>query len=219
MRNNIKRLGISGGTFDPIHYGHLIVAEDIREKLGLDRVLFIPSGKPPHKDDAKVTDASMRFEMVKRAISGNRYFEVSRIEIDRPGYTYTIDTLRELRKLYGEDTCLFFITGADVVKELLTWKECELVFQLSRFVAVLRPGHCALDFAKDIEVLKHRYGAVIHTVEAPLIGISSTIIRERMTNGFSIRYLVPESVEDFICANNLYNGVKSNDKGRNDEKT
>ncbi len=204
MQKKITRLGISGGTFDPIHYGHLIIAEEIREKLRLDSVLFIPSGNPPHKVNINVTDAVSRFEMVRHAVSSNPFFNASRIETDRMGHTYTIDTLKELKKTYGDDTEFYFITGADVVRELTTWKDYEMVFMLCHFVAVLRPGYPASDFLMDIELLKSEYGVYIHEVEAPLIGISSTIIRDRVARGVSIRYLVPETVENYIYKKGLY---------------
>ncbi len=204
MQKKIKKLGISGGTFDPIHYGHLIIAEEIREKLGLDRVLFIPSGNPPHKENANVTNAVFRFEMVKHAVSSNPFFYASHIETDRKGHTYTIDTLKRLKEIYGDDTEFYFITGADVVRELTTWKDYEKVFKLCNFVAVLRPGYPASDFLKDVVLLKFEFGANIHEVEAPLIGISSTIIRDRVTRGVSIRYLVPGTVENYIYKKGLY---------------
>jgi len=204
MQGKLRKIGISGGTFDPIHYGHLIVAEQIRESLGLDKVIFIPSGAPPHKDNSKVTAAEHRFNMVCEAVKTNPYFEVSRIELEREGYSYTVDTMEQLNALYGEETRLFFITGADVIPELLTWKEYEKLFGLCEFIAVLRPGYKKDDFIKEIEYLKATYSAKIHTVHAPLIGISSTIIRDRVRNHKSIKYLVPEGVEDYIVKNGLY---------------
>ena len=126
-----KKIGIMGGTFNPRHNGHLIIAEAVREKAGLDRVLFIPSGQPPHKPGNEVADAEHRFEMVRLAVSSNRYFEASRIEVDRNGPTYTINTLQELREKFGEETQFYYIIGADVVNELLTWRECEKVFRLA----------------------------------------------------------------------------------------
>lgn len=204
--NNFKRIGISGGTFDPIHYGHLIIAEDVREKFKLDKVIFIPTGAPPHKDNTKVSDPEHRYNMVCAAISTNPHFEASRIEIERPGYTYTIDTLIELRQLLGANSRLFFITGADVIPELLTWKKYEQVFELCEFIAVLRPGYTREEFINEVKYLKKTYKAVIHIVEAPLIGISSTTIRERVKEHRTIKYLVPEEVEKYIYDTGLYQG-------------
>lgn len=204
--NNFKRIGISGGTFDPIHYGHLIIAEDVREKFKLDKVIFIPTGAPPHKDNTKVSDPEHRYNMVCAAISTNPHFEASRIEMERPGYTYTIDTLIELRQLLGANSRLFFITGADVIPELLTWKKYEQVFELCEFIAVLRPGYTREEFINEVKYLKKTYRAVIHIVEAPLIGISSTTIRERVKEHRTIKYLVPEEVEKYIYDTGLYQG-------------
>jgi len=204
MAGKAERIGISGGTFDPIHYGHLIIAEETRENLGLDRVIFIPAGKPPHKEAAAVSDASHRYRMVCEAVGTNPFFEVSDIEIKRPGYTYTVDTLNELKSVYGENAKLFFITGADVIRELLIWKECGKVFGMCEFVAALRPGYDKDDMADWMKYLADRFNAVIHVAEAPLIGISSTQIREKVKKGKSIKYLVPESVERYIYENGLY---------------
>jgi nicotinate-nucleotide adenylyltransferase len=201
------RLGISGGTFDPIHYGHLIVAEEIRETNGLDRILFIPSGKPPHKRNLEVSGAEQRLSMVEAAIRTNPHFEVSRIEIDREGYTYTVDTLEQLKEIYGRETKLYFIIGADVVHDLLTWKNYEKVFSLCEFIAVLRPGYTSSSFIKTVEDLETAYSAQIHTFIGPLIDISSTMIRERAASGKSIKYLLPEEVEKYILDNGLYRTI------------
>jgi len=206
MQQKQYRIGISGGTFDPIHYGHMIIAEQIRESLELDKVIFIPSGLTPHKDITKVTPAEHRFNMVRAAVQTNSFFEVSRIEIEREGYTYTIDTVRQLNEIYGETARLFFIIGADVIPELLTWKDYEKLFKLCEFIAVLRPGFKKDDIMKEVEYLRSTYLAKIHIVDAPLIDISSTIIREKVKAGKSIKYLVPESVESYIIKNKLYLG-------------
>ncbi|MCX8131079.1 MAG: nicotinate-nucleotide adenylyltransferase [Clostridia bacterium] len=198
------RVGICGGTFDPIHNGHLVVAEYIRQEFDLDRVMFIPSGNPPHKDNTKVTDAELRFAMVQDAIQGNPFFEVSRIEIDRKGYTYTVDTLKALREIHGSSYHLFFIVGADVVPDLLSWKNYTEVFALCEFIAVLRPGYSYSSFSDEIRKLGEKYGAVIHTLEAPLVDISSTGVRERVRSGKSIKYLVPDPVEKFIAGKQIY---------------
>lgn len=204
MTSTTRRIGISGGTFDPIHHGHLIVAQVVMEKLKLDHVVFIPSGTPPHKQSYEVTDAELRFRMLELAISGNPDFTPSRIEIDRKGMTYTVDTLTELKALYGEKAELIFIIGADVVADLLTWKDSRKVFEMCGFAAVMRPGYDSKRFDERIALLEKNYGAVIYPVEAPLIDISSTAIRKRVSEGKSIRYLVPETVNKFIHDNRLY---------------
>ncbi len=198
------KIGIMGGTFNPIHNAHLLIAEDVREKANLDRVLFIPSGMPPHKPDSEVIEAGHRFEMVKRAVAGNRYFEASGIELDADGYSYTINTLCELRRIYGTDAGIYFIVGADVVPELVTWREFDKVFRLCEFIAVLRPGFSKDVFMLRMSRLQSEYGAAIHPVESRLIDISSTDIRQRCQNGRSIKYLVPEAVEEYIIENGLY---------------
>jgi nicotinate-nucleotide adenylyltransferase len=207
VQNNVRRykkIGISGGTFDPVHYGHLIAAQEIRERLELDKVLFVPVGLPPHKKDHRVTEPEHRYNMVFEAVRSNPFFEVSRIEIDRAGYTYTIDTLLNLKATYGDDTKLFFIIGADVVPELVTWRQFEEVFKLCEFVAVNRPGSQKEDFFESIRYLKEQYSAIIHTIKLPLIEISSTDIRSRVKNDGTIKYLVPECVEKYIYENGLY---------------
>ncbi|NMB98016.1 MAG: nicotinate-nucleotide adenylyltransferase [Clostridiaceae bacterium] len=204
MERQYRRIGISGGTFDPIHYGHLVIAEEIRETMGLDKVIFIPSSSPPHKRNLKVTQAIHRFNMVNLAIATNPYFEVSSIELEREGYSYTIDTLTQLKQVYGQYTTLFFMTGADVIPELVTWRNFENLFTLCEFVAVLRPGFKKESLLEEIEYYKKNYKAKIHVVDVPLIGISSTIIRNRVEKGKSIKYLVPESVEKYIKDNVLY---------------
>jgi nicotinate-nucleotide adenylyltransferase len=208
MKDKIQRIGISGGTFDPLHHGHLIIAEDIRESFQLDKVIFIPSGLPPHKDVDKITNAQHRYNMVEIGIKGNPFFEASPIEINRPGFTYTIDTLIQLKSEYEKNTKIYFITGADVIPELLTWRNYQQIFKMCEFVAVLRPGFKKSSFLGTVNNIRVKYGAVIHATEAPLIGISSTIIRDRMRQNKSIKYLVPEGVEQYIYENGLYANSK-----------
>lgn len=203
-RGKCKRIGISGGTFDPIHNGHLVVAQEVMERFDLDKILFIPVGIPPHKLEKKVTCAEHRYNMVLDAISTNPFFEASRIEIDRHGYTYTIDTLRYIKSLFGEDCKLYFIIGADIVSELVTWKQYEAVFKLCEFVAVNRLGTDEKEFYKEIDYLKNKYSAIFHSIKLPLFEISSTDIRERVKSHRAIKYFVPEKVEKYIYKNKLY---------------
>lgn len=204
MKDNPKKIGISGGTFNPIHLGHLIIAEMVRDKYGLDKVLFIPSGMPPHKNLNNVIEAEHRFNMVQQAVASNPYFIESRMEVDREGYTYTIDTLKNLRESYGKSATLYYIIGADVLNDLLTWRNYQEVFGICEFIAVLRPGSCLEGFNKQMEYLRDTFSAKIHFIDTPLIEISSTDIRNRIKEGKSIKYLVPESVEDYIKENGLY---------------
>lgn len=204
MSEKFMKIGILGGTFNPVHCGHLIVAEAVREAFGLDRVLFIPTGLPPHKSKNEVAGAEHRYNMVEGAVRSNPYFEASRAEIERPGYTYTVDTLRSLGVQYGENAGLYFIIGADVINELATWKNFKEVFARCSFIAVGRPGVGKDAFDGDVARLKEKYPVSISVFEAPLMDISSTGIRERVGAYKSIKYLVPECVEEYIYENGLY---------------
>ncbi len=196
------RLGIAGGTFDPIHIGHLIIAEVARQECELDKVLFIPTGVPPHKTAYAVTPAAYRYEMVKMAIMDNPYFEISDIEVKREGFTYTVDTLRELKRIYPANVEFFFIIGSDTLPEVKGWREASLVVKYCHFVVYSRPGYDVVE--REIRFLRESMGASIYTVQGPLLDISSTDIRDRIEKGKSIRYLVPPLVEEYIYKNHLY---------------
>lgn len=216
-----QRLGILGGTFNPIHYGHLAAAEEVRDRLKLDRVLFIPSYLPPHKPEDEVPSAVHRMEMVRLAISGNDHFEASDLEIRRGGTSYTIDTIKTLRQAHpGAE--LHFITGLDTFLEIQTWHEWELLLTLCCFVVLSRPGYRFADIMR-IDFMKHAEKELIaldrgekkHTVissgaftivleTVPLYDISSTGIRERVKEGRSIKYHLPEAVEIYIMKMRLY---------------
>ncbi|WP_459076787.1 nicotinate-nucleotide adenylyltransferase [Herbivorax alkaliphila] len=200
----VKKIGILGGTFNPIHNGHLIMAEAIREDFRLDKVLFIPSGNPPHKSKNEVIDKEHRYNMVCEAINENDFFEKSRIEIEREGYTYTIDTLKRLKASQKEDVLLYYIIGADVLYDLNKWKDYQSVFKTCEFIAALRPGSRKEEFRDRIKYLNNNFEAKIYSVNIPLIDISSTEIRKRVKEGKSIKYLVPENVENYIKNNKLY---------------
>lgn len=199
----INRLGIMGGTFDPIHNGHLVAAETARIEFGLNQVLFIPTGNPPHKLGNKVTPAELRYKMVEEAIRDNTFFAISRIEIERKGPSYTIDTLRLLHKSFPEDE-LFFITGTDAFRELLFWREAEEILKLTHFIAASRPGFDAKDFFAKVTREHPEFSERINLLEVPALAISSTDIRARITRGQSIRYLLPEPVRMFIVNQGLY---------------
>ena len=216
-----QRLGILGGTFNPIHYGHLAAAEEVRVRLKLDRILFIPSFIPPHKQEEIVPHADQRMEMVRLATKDNQFFESSELELHRGGKSYTIDTVEELRRLFPGDD-LFFITGLDSFLEIQTWRLWERLLTLCTFVVISRPGYLFVDLAKisflgnaapelaglDRGDLRHaivRFAAfTIYLEMIPLFDISSTDIRNRVREGMSIKYLLPDAIETYIITNRLY---------------
>lgn len=200
----VSKLAVMGGTFDPIHYGHLVTAETVREKYGFDRVIFMPTGNPPHKGSKSVTFSEHRFLMVHMATIGNPYFEVSRMEIDRRGHTYTIDTIKEMRSFFGEDLDICFITGADAVLEILTWKNVPELLSLCKFIAVTRPGYYKEQLEEKVSELRELFNSDIIIMDVPSFAISSTDIRERVALNRSVRYLIPENVEEYIRKNDLY---------------
>ena len=199
-----KKLAVMGGTFDPIHYGHLVTAEAVRDKFKLNKVLFMPTGNPPHKVSRVTSEPNHRYLMTVLATITNPYFEVSRMEIDRKGFTYTVDTIKELRKIYGEDAEIFFITGADAILEILTWHNVEELLKICSFVAATRPGFHGKDMEQKLNEIKSKYKEEIFSIEVPSLAISSTDIRNRIKNGKTINYLLPEAVEHYIRKSNLY---------------
>jgi len=203
MRKGL-RVGIMGGTFDPVHYGHLVTAEGARCEYGLDHVLFLPSGKPPHKLTRNVTNPEHRYMMTVLATLTNPYFEVSRLDIDREGVSYTIDSLRYLQAFYGPESELFFITGADAIFEITGWKDSDEYLNIAHFIAAARPGFCLEELPQATQDWVGQHGDRFHVLKVPAMAISSTEIRERVRKGISIRYLVPEPVEHYIKRNNLY---------------
>lgn len=204
MTNDKLRLGIMGGTFDPIHFGHLVTAEAVRDKFNLDKVIFVPSGNPPHKIKRSITDKKVRYLMTILATVTNPYFEVSAIEIEREGYTYTIDTIKEFKKIYGDSTDIYFITGADAILEILTWKNAEELLNICNFVAATRPGYANDTINSKIKYIKRMFNKDIFQVTVPSLAISSTDIRNRVFEGRPIKYLLPESVERYIEKCGLY---------------
>jgi nicotinate-nucleotide adenylyltransferase len=188
-----------GGTFDPIHHGHLVAAEEARWQFELDQVVFLPTGRPWQKPDG-VSPAEHRYLMTVIATASNPAFTVSRLEIDHQGPTYTVDTLRRLRAELPEGTDLFFVTGADAVLQILTWKEPEQVLAQAEFIAATRP-----DFDLD-SLVKQVPGATgrVHRMEIPALAISSTDIRARVGRGAPILYLVPDGVDRYIHKHGLY---------------
>lgn len=201
-----KKIAIMGGTFDPIHLGHLVAAEAVRQELGIERVIFVPTGKPPHKANQNVMQSEHRYLMCVLATLQNPYFDVSRVEIDRSGTTYTIDTVKEIKRHCDKDCRLYFITGADAINQIMTWKEPEKLLALCDFVAVTRPGYDKNKLNKTIDGLNNVFniGASVHFLEVPALAISSTDIRNRVIAGKTIKYLLPDNVEDYILKNHLY---------------
>jgi nicotinate-nucleotide adenylyltransferase len=192
-----RRLGVMGGTFDPIHYGHLVTAEEALDQFELEGVLFVPTGRPWMKEHEVVSPAEDRYLMTVIATASNPLFSVSRIEVDRDGPTYTVVTLRSLKAELDAD--LFFVTGADAILEMFQWKEPEELFQLAHFIAATRPGYDIDGF----EVPAHARDAV-SVMNIPALAISSTDIRARVEAGRPIRYLVPEGVKSYIEKAGLY---------------
>lgn len=194
---------IMGGTFDPIHYGHLVVAEEVRCKFGLQKVVFIPAARPPHKLDQSITDPYHRVNMTKLAIASNKYFEVSTLEVERQGPSYTIDTVLNIKEQYGVKK-VYFITGADAVMEILTWKEAEKLLSMCTFIAASRPGYDLNNLEETLSLLPKEILKSILPLEVPALAISSTDIRKRIRDERSIKYLLPETVEQYIRNHNIY---------------
>jgi nicotinate-nucleotide adenylyltransferase len=190
-----------GGTFDPIHYGHLVVAEVARREFDLERVVFVPSGDPPHKQGVPMTPAERRYEMTLLATASNPWFDCSRRELERSGPSYSVTTLHEYLAEGGPDRELFFITGADAILEILTWHEADEVIRLCRFIAATRPGY---DLERLRRVLPAAYLERIDELAVPGVLVSSTDLRQRVRECRPIRYLVPELVEEYIRKFGLY---------------
>lgn len=194
------RIGLMGGTFDPIHYGHLVTAEAAREKFVLDEVVFVPSGNPPHKKETPISAAEHRLMMVTMATISNPDFHVSTMELKRPGFSYTFDTVNEFLRQYNNKCEIYFITGADAVLEITSWKDVEALMEKCYFIAATRPGF-NLD---ELYKLPPDFLAKIRFMQVPALAISSTDIRRRVAYGESIKYLLPESVENYIYKQKLY---------------
>ena len=198
----MKRIGVIGGTFDPIHLGHLIIAEEARTLLSLNRVIFVPAGQPPHKSVHQISIPERRLEMVRLAISSNEHFGVSRVDIDRTGPCYTVDTIRLLQETWGADTELYFLIGSDSLVDLPTWHQPAQLLRLCHMVAVQRPGYQA-DLL-ELERLLPGAAPAIQLIDTPTLDISSTEIRHRVRKQGSIRYLVPAAVDHYIHQHRCY---------------
>lgn len=199
------RLGIMGGTFDPIHNGHLVAAEQASHDLNLDVVVFVPAGSPAFKQDKHVSSSEDRHAMALLATSDNPNFLVSRIEVDREGITYTVDTLELLRSHYPNNVELYFITGADAILEIITWHNAERIAELAHLVGATRPGY-DLEGARKI-IAESGIDFKVTYLEVPALAISSSNLRERVLKGESLRYLTPDPVVGYVAKHSLYYGL------------
>ncbi|WP_328793780.1 nicotinate-nucleotide adenylyltransferase [Heliomicrobium undosum] len=197
------RVGIMGGTFDPVHYGHLVTAEAAADLFDLSVVVFVPSGRPPHKQHQAVTDPWERYRLTELATCSNPRFRMSDVEVSRPGYSYAIDTVRAFRREYGEQAEFFFITGADAILEIMTWRQIDQLMAECRFIAAYRPGYDR-DHLREAVARMEAFSGRIHLVEVPALAISSTDIRRRLYQGRSVKYLLPEPVIHRIVETGSY---------------
>jgi nicotinate-nucleotide adenylyltransferase len=191
-----QRVGVMGGTFDPVHHGHLVAASEVAERFGLDEVVFVPTGRPWQKSDREVSEAEDRYLMTVIATASNPRFSVSRIDIDRDGPTFTVDTLTDLHAERGDGVELFFITGADALAQILSWQRAEQAVGLAHFVGVTRPGHVLADPGLP--------DGRVSLVEIPALAISSSDCREGVGRNQPIWYLVPDGVVQYIAKRGLY---------------
>ncbi|MGO2140789.1 nicotinate-nucleotide adenylyltransferase [Leucobacter komagatae] len=194
-----RRVGVMGGTFDPIHHGHLVAASEVAKSFDLDEVVFVPTGQPWQKSN--VSESEHRYLMTVIATASNPQFTVSRVDVDRDGPTYTVDTLRDLKRLMP-DAELFFISGADAVQQIVSWKDVEQLWELAHFIAVSRPGH-----ELSLSGLSHDN---VSMLEIPALSISSTDCRERVSRGYPVWYLVPDGVVQYIAKHGLYSEEATN---------
>ena len=203
---NTRRIGVLGGTFDPVHYGHLVIAEEVYATLQLTEMIFVPAGLPPHKTNVDITPAEHRLNMLELAIASNSHFTISKVDLDRPGPSYTVDMLKMLRKQWGKQTAIHFIIGGDSLEDLLGWHDPSgILQQLTHLVAVRRPGY--LESETYYDSLEARLPGIqqrLLVVDTPQFDISATDLRKRVAEGRPIKYQTPESVESYIVQYGLY---------------
>ena len=206
---NMRRVGVLGGTFDPVHYGHLVIAEEVYATLQLTEIVFVPAGQPPHKTKVEITAAEHRLKMLELAIASNPHFTISRVDLDRPGPSYTVDTLQLLRKQWGEHTAIYFIIGGDSLEDLLSWHDSSgILEQLTHLVAVGRPGYSGSEaFYDSLEARLPGIKQRLLVVDAPQFDISATDLRQRVAEGRPIKYQTPDSVESYIVQYSLYRRI------------
>ena len=223
----MKKIGLFGGTFNPIHFGHLRSAEEIYESFQLDRIIFIPSAYPPHKKTDGILSASLRVEMAQLALAGNAHFFLSEVELNRQGKSYSVETVGHFRQQFGPQTDLYFILGLDAFLEVNTWKQYPDLFKLCHFIITTRPGfekkfsaeHLPVELARYFCYDKqktgyiHRSGYGVFPKEITALDISSTKIRENFQKRRSVKYLLPHAVEEFIYRNKLYHTKDSESVG------
>jgi len=205
------KIGILGGTFDPVHIGHLIIAETVRDAMGLDKVCFIPAATPPHKRGREITPAEHRLEMVRLAIECNHAFELSDVELRRGGVSYSVETLEHLKATLDAEAEFFFIIGADTVPELPTWKDINELLQLCTLVVAARPGFRMEDLlSEDLALDPDARDRVFrHFIDAVRVDVASTELRARLAEGKTVRYMIPQEVENYIRAKELYGTKRS----------
>jgi nicotinate-nucleotide adenylyltransferase len=198
MSSERRRIGVMGGTFDPVHHGHLVAGSEVAHRFDLEEVVFVPTGEPYQKDNRRVSPPEDRYLMTVIATASNPRFSVSRVDIDRPGPTYTIDTLRDLHKAH-QDADLYFITGADALAKMMTWHDADELFSLAHFVGCTRPGHRLTGAGLP--------DGKVSLVEIPALAISSSECRARVAAGEPVWYLVPDGVVQYIAKRGLYGHV------------
>jgi nicotinate-nucleotide adenylyltransferase len=203
---NTQRIGVLGGTFDPVHYGHLVIAEEVYATLQLTEMIFVPAGQPPHKANVEITPAEHRLNMLELAIASNPHFSISEVDLDRPGPSYTVDMLKILRKQWGKHTAIYFIIGGDSLEELLSWHDPPgILEQLTYLVAVGRPGYIESEtYYGSLEARLPGIKQRLLVVDTPRFDISATDLRKRVAEGRPIKYQTPESVESYIVQYSLY---------------
>lgn len=199
----MKKIGIMGGTFNPIHFGHLFLAENAYEQIGLDQILFMPSKNPPHKAKPELVSDQQRAEMIKLAIQDNSHFQLSSLELNREGMTYTADTLTILSKEHP-DSDYYFIVGADSLFMMQSWMKPEIIFNLCTVVVASRDHVEKEEMQVHADLLKKMYGVSILLIEMPTMQISSAVIRDRVATNKTIRYYLPDAVNEYITNNQLY---------------
>lgn len=198
-----RKIGIMGGTFNPIHFGHLLLAENAFEYFQLDDLIFLPTGDPPHKANNQIVDKYRRLEMVQMAVEDNLHFDVSTLEIERKGYSYTVDTLKELVSKKPENK-YYFIIGADSLEQFTQWKDFKTIFKLCKLIVACRENYDIDTIKKIIADYEDKYNAIIHILSMPQIDISSSEIRKRVEESKTIKYMLPKDIEHYIVMNKLY---------------
>ncbi len=202
------KVGLFGGSFNPIHMGHLVIATYAREVFELDRVMFIPAGTPPHKTGGNMASVHDRYQMTVLATRADSHFAVSPVELERQGKSYSVETATEMKRIFGEGAQLYFIVGSDSMIDIVDWERADELVRMCEFIVAARPG-------SDMRKVAQKYRRKIRVLKAPVSGMSSSEIRDRVSAGLGIRYMVPEVVGRYISDNRLYRGkLKAGDRGK-----